>query len=252
MDTQDDVTLGFSQNMPYPSNKRQRTSRSRSRLTGARGTSRSTFTPKARTSFKSKIWPYQKRGSSQLWDPFPSRVTAILRYNETVTITPTAGLAGHYLFSCNSIFDPNVTGTGHQPYGRDSYAAIYNHYKVNSSTIVITPTENFDGMIGCTITDDTSVNSSFDTVKEVKNTVMKAMGANGTPEKVVQYYNKNQVFGDSESVANGASFGSGPSEQSYFDVWACGKDSSTSDTFTLNISISYNVSMWELKDLGQS
>jgi len=226
--------------------------RSRSYGTGSRSTSRSSRTPVARTSFKSKIWPYQKPGASQLWDPFPSRATALLRYNETIEIAPTTGVSGHYLFRANSIFDPNFTGTGHQPYGHDTYQAIYNHYKVNYATIVIVPVENDDGMIGCTITDDSTVNVSFDNCKEVKNTVMKAMGANGTPEKIVQYYNKNQVF-EENADGCGANFGANPTEQAFFDVWCAMKTATTTGvTFTLNISITYNVSFWELKDLGES
>lgn len=186
-----------------------------------------------------------------LWDPFPARATALLRYNETIALTNTAGLAAHYIFRANSIFDPNFTGTGHQPYGHDSYQAIYNHYKVNYATIVITPVYAADGMIGCTITDDTTVNSSYDNVKEVKNTVMRPMGANGTPDKIVQYYNKNQVF-EENADGCGANFGANPTEGAFFDVWVTAKDTTTVDVFNLNISITYNVSFWELKDLGES
>ncbi len=35
-----------------------------------------------------------------------------------------------YIFQLNNTFDPNQTGTGHQPRGRDELAAIYNEYTV--------------------------------------------------------------------------------------------------------------------------
>jgi len=186
-----------------------------------------------------------------LWDPFPAQATAILRYNTTITISPDAGLAGAYLFRCNSIFDPDYTGVGHQPYGHDQYDRIYNHYKVNYSTIVLTPVINGEGMFGCTITDDPTINVGFDTVKEIKNTNMKAMGANGVPDKVTQYYNKNQVFTPA-SDGIGANFGANPSEQAFFHVWFTAKDSTSTPTLILNVSIAYNVTMSELKDLGSS
>jgi len=39
----------------------------------------------------------------------------------------------HYTFRLNSTFDPNETGTGLQPKGRDQMAAIYNDYTVMSA-----------------------------------------------------------------------------------------------------------------------
>jgi len=34
------------------------------------------------------------------------------------------------LFNMNSVFDPDRTGTGHQPYGYDQMASLYNRYRV--------------------------------------------------------------------------------------------------------------------------
>lgn len=38
----------------------------------------------------------------------------------------------------NSLYDPDRTGTGHQPYGFDALSVAYNRYKVNSATVVLT------------------------------------------------------------------------------------------------------------------
>lgn len=72
------------------------------------------------------------------FDPFPARMRAVLRYSETFVIAAGVGGTGHQMFRCGSIFDPNQTGIGHQPYGHDTYQAIYDHYKVIKSNIKIT------------------------------------------------------------------------------------------------------------------
>jgi len=41
-----------------------------------------------------------------------------------------AGTPAVYLYRANSIYDPDYTGTGHQPYGHDEMALIYNRYRV--------------------------------------------------------------------------------------------------------------------------
>lgn len=207
---------------------------------------------KGTTKYVDKIWPYSKPGMSQMWDPFPAQAQAILRYNTTIQLDPTIGVPDSHLFRANGLQDPDFTGIGHQPYGHDTYQTIYNHYQVVSATITITPLENFDGMIGCCLTDDSSVSGDFDTIKELKGTRMRAMGANGVPTKLVNYFNVNQNFDIPFQKSTSASFGANPSEDMIFHVWACAKNASSTDSVSLNIAISYVVKMWELRDLGQS
>jgi len=53
-----------------------------------------------------------------------------LRYSQVMT-TSTATLVGNnQIFNLNSIFDPDRSGAGHQPYGFDQLSALYNRYRV--------------------------------------------------------------------------------------------------------------------------
>lgn len=63
--------------------------------------------------------------------PFAQRYITKMKYAEVRTVTgPAAGGLVQYNFRLNSIFDPNLTGVGHQPYGHDQLADIYNRYRV--------------------------------------------------------------------------------------------------------------------------
>lgn len=64
--------------------------------------------------------------------PFPPLLKNTLKYTEMVTVTLTAG-AGTYVFTCNGVYDPNVTGTGTQPLYFDQTSAVYDHYTVVAS-----------------------------------------------------------------------------------------------------------------------
>lgn len=64
---------------------------------------------------------------------FPPGVETTLTYCETVSITTTSGVNDFYVWSGNSLFDPNVTGGGSQPFGLDQWGAIYNRYLVYGS-----------------------------------------------------------------------------------------------------------------------
>ena len=62
----------------------------------------------------------------------------LLKYYEAgINVTATTGLAGNHFFSANGCFDPNVTGTGHQPMGFDQMMLFYEQYTVVRSKISI-------------------------------------------------------------------------------------------------------------------
>ncbi len=61
----------------------------------------------------------------------PQTLIRKLRYCDRLEIDPGASSAlGEHFFSCVGLFDPDITGTGHQPMGFDQYMALYDHYQV--------------------------------------------------------------------------------------------------------------------------
>lgn len=62
-----------------------------------------------------------------------------LNYSETFQLTTgTAGVAGtHQSFILNSLYDPNFTGTGHQPYGFDQLTNFYLRYIVEKVKVTL-------------------------------------------------------------------------------------------------------------------
>jgi len=202
------------------------------------------------------IWPYMGKGLGQAYDPFPSQIKCIMRYSEVISNNPAAGLVGHYLFRCNSIYDPNYTGIGHQPYGHDQYQLIYNQYQVLESVITMTPISNVAGVFGISQTDDASVNGNYDTVREIKGTQFTIMnGNNNQNNSIVAYYKDSDSFpeGASDPTTRAAAFGANPTEVQYFDCWYEGIDASA-DPVACNFlfTITYTCVCYELKDLDGS
>lgn len=73
------------------------------------------------------------------WMPiFPASTTKKLRYSTTFALTSTSGvITGTQVFRANDLFDPDFTGTGHQPMGFDQLMAFYNHFCVVRAKIII-------------------------------------------------------------------------------------------------------------------
>jgi hypothetical protein len=69
---------------------------------------------------------------------FPSGQKFVLKYSEQVVLNPATGAVAYHQFRANDMFDPNLTGTGHQPMGFDQIMAWYNHFAVVRSHIRVT------------------------------------------------------------------------------------------------------------------
>lgn len=72
-----------------------------------------------------------------------SKLNTSLQYNTNIQLNPQADNLGSggsnvWFFSVNNLYDPDVTGTGHQPMYFDNYAAVYNRYRVNWAQITVT------------------------------------------------------------------------------------------------------------------
>lgn len=67
---------------------------------------------------------------------FPDRVMTKLKYVDTIVLQASSGPT-QYVFRGNSCFDPDQTGTGHQPMFYDQWIAVYERYRVLGSSIKV-------------------------------------------------------------------------------------------------------------------
>lgn len=120
------------------------------------------------TKFK-RVFRATKSLSTRSADPFPAHKMYNLRYTQNFQLaTGAVGLYGlQQAFNINSLFDPDSTGVGHQPYGYDALQLAYNKYKVIGATIELTYTDpSADGVLAQTLltnAQNTTVNLSGQT-----------------------------------------------------------------------------------------
>lgn len=103
---------------------------------------------------------------SKALTPIPQRFITKHKYSEVVT----TDVNGQYVFNLNSMFDPNRTGTGHQPYGYDNLALLYSKYRVISCgwrmTRPITSTSNPQILVAMPSNDESIAFTTIDEWKE--------------------------------------------------------------------------------------
>lgn len=75
---------------------------------------------------RKRVSPYVK----VLSQPVPPKMLTKLNYVEKISLTSSAGLIAMYQWR-SSLYDPNLTGGGHQPMYYDQYTPNYNSYIVH-------------------------------------------------------------------------------------------------------------------------
>lgn len=84
---------------------------------------------------RNALAPVSVRGLKSIGFPAVSRTSH--RYIQSNVSTAATGSLAQYQFRANSLFDPDLTGTGHQPYGFDQWKTYYATYMVTSSRITV-------------------------------------------------------------------------------------------------------------------
>lgn len=137
-------------------------------------------------------------------DPFRPWYSARLRYTSTVQYT--AGAVGVYgteqIYRLNSLFDPDFSLGGTQPYGFDQLSELYKRYKVNAVTIqfeIYDP--SVDGMlIGIQVQPPggtaTVTGKNVDVIKEQPMSITRNISDSGSQRLTVrQYFPMHSILG---------------------------------------------------------
>lgn len=195
--------------------------------------------------------------------PFPQRSIQRMKYCEAIPITWSLGsTANVYRFNLNSIFDPNRSGTGHQPYGHDTMQTLYNRYRVIGVKWNIFATGYNAAIQVAAQPANEELYSSVNTVSEVRENPRTRfiIQVPGAPSRKLSGYTslpsllgrtKAQYMADDRFQAV---YGASPNELAILNICTGYMDDSTSASGVaiLNVSLEYIVESFDIKHLSQS
>lgn len=162
-------------------------------------------------------------------------------------------------FRANSIYDPDLTGIGHQPMGHDQYQALYKKYRVKASKIEIWYQSQTSGniqQIAIYPSPDGDVPTSNTDVFEsplTKTTYISDLKSDGRGY-LTSYVTSNQVFGSSALAKDqdcAANFGSNPSKEWYWHVYGISPGVNNID-LRFTVRITYYTEVYDPITLHQS
>jgi hypothetical protein len=158
-----------------------------------------------------------------------------------------------YRFRANSIFDPDLTSAGHQPYGHDTLQNIYKSYVVDKAVITLTPTQfgNTVCTYGMRLCDDPT-NPTFHLAREMKGTTMSTTAVGAAPSPISRFYDRTKMWPIEKDTT--ATFGNNPSGgDAYFEIFMQGPNQTTDPgSVDFIVNVTYYVTCFELKALTGS
>lgn len=199
---------------------------------------------------------------------FRARETKTLTFGRVVSINAGPSLGSAQIFRANGLFDPDFTGTGHQPLGFDQMMARYRHFTVTGARIKVTIVNPGAGalvpaVIGIVVSGDSSI-TKMDTLEEFlehphRSNYKIGGNQNTSPEgdelnlqlDVAKFFGRTKSAMINSSDYRGAS-GSDPTELVYFHVMAITLTGGDPGAFALVCTLEYDVVFTEPQALTQS
>lgn len=221
--------------------------------------------------------PIVMRSSRSLWqsyargfpDIFPEKKYCRLVYAQQGVLTPAgAGQGALTTFRANSIFDPDLSGSGHQPKFHDILESVYERYAVEAATIEVTiwaPGSSSAGQMGAYVTlrpvstDSVSVTlDNWEDLTENGSINIQPVGARDGGADIVKLrktYNAKRMFGSRalNEDDNQALYGANPSKSPTFTVGVVPINSAdTLGGVRYTVKLTYDVVSFRRKhDFGQ-
>jgi hypothetical protein len=191
----------------------------------------------------------------------PHFQTGMVYYENGLSITGTTGAIGNYFFRANDAFDPNQTGTGHQPMGFDQMMLLFEQFYVLRSNIKVrfVNTGTNVAVVGVALTPDTTsiVPESSQEQGLLKSRLIMKAGNAGDHQTVNLACECPMYFGIkrqpyiASSLYQGTA-GNVPTELCYFKLFTYSVDGSTTAAVNFDVTLTYDVYFQEPRQLGES
>lgn len=193
----------------------------------------------------------------------------MLYYETGFELKQAAGLLQTWYFRTNDAFDPDSSGTGHQPIGFDQAMALWEQFVVYGAKATVRFLSNSAAavVVGIFLNPDTTNPPTVGDLMEngyLKSTFLYGAssatsgGAAHTVKSISLNCDNVRYFGQkgrggylSNSVFSGTAAAS-PSEVAYFGVFAYCMTGAVNYSVLFDIQLSYDVYFWEPRKISQS
>jgi len=186
-----------------------------------------------------------------------------LLYSDSRVISPVAAASTAYVYSANGLYDPDITGAGHQPMSFDQLIGMYEHYTVTSGKITVdfvNETAGESGFVGIGLFPDSTVETIPS--KLLENGMLrysylaKASGDSKSHCQLTIPFDIARINGRPGNIVGDDLYrgdsASNPTEQTYLHIFAYNISTTSVMNVRLNVVIEWDATFTEPRKLAQS
>lgn len=189
--------------------------------------------------------------------PMPNRIFTTFKYSTAYTVSGITTVPSTVIFNGNSIWDPDRTSAGHQPYMFDELSAIYNDYRVYACKMQLTFTQTSGTVNPVMIVvralpygqaDSTNLHD----VIERGQCKWRSVGASPDTKTITYYRKSTDVFGISKAMLRAdpdysTNTGATPNSWWAFNVMTQSQDGVSSAQGEFLVRLTYYTELFGLK-----
>jgi len=172
-----------------------------------------------------------------------------LRYCDYYQLIGATGLIALRRYGANCLYDPDVTGGGHQPYGFDQMMTYYGKSRVVKSRVDIQVAPTAVSVIAGVNLANTLISSTISTIsgrmEYGRGTYGIASPLYAAPSHFESTYQQGVVFKDADPADMWNTVGANPSQIAYYETWIAASDGASSATVDVVVSLEYDVEFKE-------
>lgn len=188
-----------------------------------RSTSRYTFTRSQRRAYMPRR--FGSAVPNALYKTsMPRQMKVCMKYVDHYQVTTGAAQASGRVMRLNSIFDPDLTGTGHQPQSHDNWNTLYQTYRVDKASVTLkVPEVAVGGYVYLLTSNSPTFNTDPVVAAESPFVVGKAIQAGGPSVTLYSDFDIAKTFGYSRAqfdadVLTQSAFGASPTRLQYLHI----------------------------------
>lgn len=183
----------------------------------------------------------------------------LVYYERGYSINPgLGGTAATHVFSCNGLYDPDISGAGHQPSGFDSLTGFFDHYTVLSGRIYVTfhnSDTTYHQNVGIYLADFTTAETDARVIIENGKGVMTKLAPAGQdaaqcqlsmPISISKFLGRPDPLSEDDLRGTVAT---NPAEQAYYHVWCSPTSGVDSSAVGFEVRIEYYAVWTEPKNM---
>lgn len=219
------------------------------------------YTRKRRSVRRRKVRTRTRRTTvnvNRALQPFAQRYVTKMKYSDNYQLT-TVNVP--WIISLNSIYKPNVSATGHQPFGHDTLNVLYNRYRVYAVkwNIRAVPADGSNQYVVVVPTNESFTVANFDDAREKPRAKYMLQSLNENSQYLTGHISLPSLTGRTKSqyMADDryqAQFGFDPAESMTLRIYSynAGLPTTTAVSTRVSIELTYYVECFDPNMLGQS